>query len=520
MRRLTLHQPEPLFDVHATRQLEQAALITSPGQPLMARAGLAVAQLARAIAPHARCIWVACGPGNNGGDGLIAATHLHRQTSARSGAPRVVITHCGNPSQRPTAAAWALTQAREAGVLFSDTMPPECDLVIDALLGIGRLRPPQGKMAEMLQILQRTSTPVLCVDTPSGLDANTGCHLLGPRSEAFTGTRQTLSLLTLKPGLFTADGRDQAGTVWFDDLGVVQPAAAAPCATLHATTPPDRFTDRSHAHHKGAGGDVLIIGGQGIVRDGTGMTGAAILAARAALHAGAGRVYLSLLEEPATRSVTGWDPVSPELMFRSTAALRAGQWPPHAAVVCGCGGGHALAPLLPEALARAQQLVLDADALNLLAVDLVLEQVVRERSHAGRTTVLTPHPLEAARLLGCDTATVMNDRLQAARQLSERFGAICVLKGSGTVTCSASATPLINASGNALLATAGTGDVLAGMIGAALAAPGQGRSALLRVADAVWQHGWMADEWQRKKVLTGTTSTLTADGLARRLSPT
>lgn len=516
MQRIDLHSSQALFGVAATRAIEQAALRSTPAHSLMTRAGQAAARLAIALAPHARCIWVACGPGNNGGDGLVAATHLQQHARASGSSLQVIVTHCADLARLPPDAAWALAQARACGVGFADSPPDRFDLAIDALLGIGPLRPAQGALAEHLQRLQAAETPVLCVDLPSGLDADTGQHLSGPLIRPPRGQRHTLSLLTLKPGLFTADGRDQAGTVWLDDLGIETPGNAPVTAWLHAKGTATGL--RAHATHKGTGGDVLVIGGQGMASHGAGMAGAAILAARAALHAGAGRVYLGLLEGSIPAPLTGWDPISPEIMFRTPAVLMGSQWPEQATVVCGCGGGAAIEALLPEVLARAHQLVLDADGLNHLASSAALQTALRRRGSEGRSTVITPHPLEAARLLGIDTQEVMADRLRASQELANRFGATCVLKGSGTVTCSAGGTPFINASGNALLATAGTGDVLAGMIGAALAAPDHARPIALRTADAVWHHGWRADCWQAENLRTGEWRTLTADGLARGIT--
>ena len=239
---------------------------------------------------------------------------------------------------------------------------------------------------------------------------------------------------------------------------------------------------------------MVVLGGQGLSVQGMGMTGAAVLAARAALFGGAGRVYLTTLDAEDTRPALTWDPGCPELMLRSAAALMAsGVWR-SAAVVCGCGGGSAVASHLPALLREAQTLVLDADALNAIAADSALQALLTARGHLpARTTVLTPHPLEAARLLQTDTATVMRDRLAATQALCDRFAAICVLKGSGSVIGQPGAAPWINHSGNAALATAGTGDVLAGLIGCALAASPATPSAFERVAQAVYTHGARAD---------------------------
>jgi hydroxyethylthiazole kinase-like uncharacterized protein yjeF len=183
-------------------------------------------------------------------------------------------------------------------------------------------------------------------------------------------------------------------------------------------------------------------------------------------------------------------------------------------VVCGCGGGDAVASVLPVVLASAWRLVLDADALNAIARDTRLQAQLRDREARGAPTVLTPHPLEAARLLDMTTADVMRDRLQAGRQLAERFGSVCVLKGSGSVITAPDTTPQINPSGNATLATAGTGDVLAGLVGAAIASLQDSSTATLldRVAAAVFQHGQLADGWAATE-----QTTLSASRLASRL---
>ena len=224
MRIISTDRLEPLFDTAATRTIEQAAQATLPDHALMARAGLSVARLARALAPHARCIWVACGPGNNGGDGLVAATHLHGWARQSGSGLRVVVTHTANDDESiarlPPDAHQALAAAQAAGVTFQTTPPGEADFAIDALLGIGALRPPTGVLATWLACLRTTAAPVLCVDLPSGLHADTGM-LASVAIESHDraagtqpGPRHTLSLLTLKPGLFTGHGRDSAGQVW------------------------------------------------------------------------------------------------------------------------------------------------------------------------------------------------------------------------------------------------------------------------------------------------------------------
>ncbi len=484
--RVDLARPQPLFGTAATRRIEQANQAALAAHTLMQRAGLATAQLALALAPHARTVWIACGPGNNGGDGLEAALHLHRWGK------HVVVGWLGDAARCPADARESLARAHAAGVPFDDAAPSALgadDLVIDALLGIGTARPPEDRMREWLRVLHHTAATSLAIDLPSGLSADTGVwsdHFAPAGDDAASqparhGPRHTLSLLTLKPGLFTAHGRDAAGTIWFDDLGC-KPDAEPPTASLNGAP---AQADRLHSSHKGTFGDVAVIGGA------QGMAGALVLAGTAALHHGAGRVYLV----PLDRAMTALDTAQPELMFRAPKALDFGS----GAIVCGCGGGHAVQTVLPDVLRHAARVVLDADALNAIAGDTALQEALAQRAARGQPTVLTPHPLEAARLLGTDVKSVQQDRLAAAQRLAEQFEATVVLKGSGSLIAELGRPPAINPTGNARLATAGTGDVLAGMIGARLAAR---QSAWESACAAVYRHGQMADEWPADQPLT------------------
>lgn len=501
MQRVTTTTPQPLLGVAATRTLERQAAQALPPRTLMARAGDAVARWARALQPHTRNLWIACGPGNNGGDGLVAAAQLHPWAQACGIALNV--SWCGDDSHLPADAAWALTQARAAGVTFTDGPPEGTDCAIDALLGLGA-RPVAtddgSRLGQWQRWLHHTAAPVLCVDLPSGLDADTGAWN-GPLPP---GPRHTLSLLTLKPGLFTARGRDACGDLWWDDLGVAL-QDQAPDAWLNGWPAPPAAPG-AHASHKGSRGDVVVIGGQSIQAGGAGMTGAALLAGQAALHGGAGRVFVALLG-PGAEAVH-WDPATPELMLRTTERLWQDNTPAHASVVCGCGGGDAVLDLLPRVLEQAARLVLDADALNHVARDAALQMALRARETRGQPSVLTPHPLEAARLLGTSSANVQAHRLHASRELAERFRCVVVLKGSGSVIAVPGQAPAVNPTGNARLATAGTGDVLAGLIGARLAGGLPGFEA---AACAVHAHGLAADQWPEGR-------TLTAAALARRLA--
>ena len=438
----------PLFGSAATRVVEKRCASGLPEHALMRRAGEAVARLALALAPHARCIWVAAGPGNNGGDGLEAAVQLALRGK------QVRVTLAAGRARLPADARDALARAQAAGITIESSGPPELgaqDLAIDALLGIGASRAPDAPIAALIDRLNTLPCTVLAVDVPSGLNIDTG----QPLGEACVVAQHTLSLLALKPGLFTAAGRDHGGTVWLDSLGAAV-EADTPDAWLAGHDDVARARpERRHAQHKGSFGDVAVVGGA------PGMTGAALLAARAAHAAGAGRVFVNLL---AGESMAH-DVLRPELMFRPDWLAGSPTALAHSTVVCGCGGGEKVRDALPLLLSRVARLVLDADALNAVAADGMLQTLLVARRDAGRATVLTPHPLEAARLLNQATAKVQSDRLAAAAALAQRFGCVVLLKGSGTVVAAPDHAPSINSTGNAALASAGTGDVLAGWLG-------------------------------------------------------
>ena len=428
-----------------------------------------------AIAPHARVVWVPCGPGNNGGDGYEAAAYL----TAWGKTP--VITCLPSPHNAPVDARVARQKAINAGVEFAGEAPQIYELCIDAMFGIGPVRPWDHLCAQWIQRMNAGPAPVLAVDLPSGLNADTGvAHALHVKAN------YTLSLLTLKPGLFTADGRAACGEIWFDDLGIGEPDHA--CARLSSRPSP---LVRAHNTHKGSFGDVCVVGGA------KGMTGAALLAARAALRGGAGRVFVNMLDAGIMRL----DFHQPELMFRDISELDLVSM----TVVAGCGGGHDIHVALSQLLERSARLVLDADALNAIARDTALQTALKARR--ARTTVLTPHPLEAARLMNTTSAKVQSDRLGIAQAMAQQFGCVVVLKGSGTVIAAPEVLPYINPTGNARLATAGTGDVLAGLIGARIAS---GDDTFLSACISVFRHGEISDRWS-------STATMTAEDLSKAL---
>ncbi|WP_418320526.1 NAD(P)H-hydrate dehydratase [Piscinibacter sakaiensis] len=480
----------PLHQAAVSRQIEAdaAAAAARAGEPrLMVRAGIAVARLASALAPFASRIWIVAGPGNNGGDGIEAALHLHRQGR------QVTLNLLGDAGKLPRDAAVSLQAATEAGVIAKPlASPPRLDandLVIDALLGLGSSRAPEGPIAAAIDRINAQRCAILAVDLPTGLDGDRGA-LLG---DCAVRASATLALLTLKPGLFTGAGREFAGSIWFDALGA-QPATHQPDAWLSGPNRPHGGARmRRHDQHKGSFGDLAVVAGA------PGMSGAALLCARAAHAAGAGRVWIVPLDDAAPLL----DPARPELMWVRDLDVFDPDRLGRMTIAAGCGGGEAIAQQLPRLLRHAARLVIDADGLNAIAGDPALAKALRERSDRGQPSILTPHPLEAARLLGTSSREVQHDRLQAAQRLADRFGAVAVLKGSGSVIAAPAMTPQLNSSGGPALATPGSGDVLAGWLAgiwsaaaASTAAKGStsaAETAFLAASDAVWWHGTAAD---------------------------
>jgi hydroxyethylthiazole kinase-like uncharacterized protein yjeF len=461
----------PLHDIQSTRVLEGYEDASLENDTLMQRAGKATASLALAVCPFAKVFWVACGPGNNGGDGYEAAVWLKHWGKA------VEITDCSDAHSRSGEAIKAVNAASYLGIPVSPIAPEKFDVCIDAIFGIGKVRAFNSTHAEWIQRINASGKPVISVDVPTGLNADTG-----DANPLHIRANHTLSLLTLKPGLFTGNGRDACGEIWFNDLGI--DSDVGPCARLSGAP---KLTQRNHASHKGSYGDVCIVGGA------NGMRGAAYLAGTAALSGGAGRTYLSLLSQ-ASEDGSAY----PELMRKNYASLDLTR----TTVVAGCGGGTSIAEALPGLIEGSANLVLDADALNQIARTPELRKLMKRRD-PGRT-VLTPHPLEAARLIGSEVSEVQSNRLITAQKIAHELQCAVVLKGSGTVIASPTEIPAINPTGNACLATAGTGDVLAGLVGAKMAA---GTSAFEAARTAAYQHGMTADRWHG--------STLTARALAQ-----
>ncbi|MEW5889650.1 MAG: NAD(P)H-hydrate dehydratase [Pseudomonadota bacterium] len=463
---MTSPPAQPVYRVAEIRAIEDAYRQL----PLMERAGAAAAREALALMGASPLPpLVVCGPGNNGGDGLVVARLLKEQGRAP------VVVFAGDAAKLPADARQALTAWRAAGGRLEPDIPPGAySLAVDALFGIGLKRPPQGPYAALIEQLNGLACPVLALDVPSGLDADTG--------RAFTPcvrADRTATFIALKPGLLTRDGPDHSGEVSVHPLELeaeqALPASGRVAApALFATF----LRPRPRNSHKGMMGGAAIIGGA------AGMVGAALLAGRAALKLGAGRVYLGL-PDPAAPAV---DLLQPELMLRAPGELLQAGLATALAAGPGLGAGDAALELLRQCLAADLPLVLDADALNLIARHPVLAGHVARRA---APTLLTPHPAEAARLMGSTTEAVQADRLAAALALAGRFNAQVVLKGNGSVLAYPDGKWLINTTGNPGMASAGMGDVLTGIAVALLA---QGWSAQAALAAAVHLHGAAADE--------------------------
>lgn len=442
-----MEPPNIILRSAALRLIEARQQDAKP--PLMARAGAAAAALARAlIAGSALPPLIVAGPGNNGGDALVVARLLRQE-----GLGPVVVA-AFEAAKLPADARAALDAYLAVGGALHDDIPEAgFSLAVDGLLGIGATgkRPLSGRLARLVIRINELDCPVLALDLPSGVDADTG-QVLGVAVRA----SHTLSFIALKPGLLTLDGPDHCGKITVDDLDLSIDQASDQANDTGRTIAPALFSEqlkpRNQNSHKGSYGSVGIIGGA------PGMVGAALLAGRAALHLGAGRVYLGMLEQMAI------DVMQPELMLRNPGQVF--ELASCLAVGPGLGQSAAAMELLRQALATPLPLLLDADALNLLAAHPALARSLAKRA---APSLLTPHPAEAARLQGCPVDEVQGDRIGSALALARRMNAGVVLKGCGSVVAFPDGRWFINTSGNPGLAAAGTGDVLSGMTAALLA---------------------------------------------------
>jgi hydroxyethylthiazole kinase-like uncharacterized protein yjeF len=485
----------PIYFSHEIRQLEQIAL-NSGVTGLMERAGLAAAKLARDMMPGKTSVLVLAGPGNNGGDALVAARHL------KSWWFKVSVVFTGDAAKLQPDAAQALQAWREAGGELLDAVPLDgkWDLVIDGLFGIGLARNLEGQHLDLVRKINSLNLAVLALDIPSGLDADAGQTF-----RAALRASHTLTFIALKPGLLTAYGPDYCGQIHVDTLGLDAPALLKPTGwLLEKTEVAAALKPRPRNSHKGLLGSVGILGGA------PSMCGAALLAGRAALKLGAGRVYAALLDDDAATV----DMDQPELMLCRTERLFEPELLSCMVVGPGLGQADEALWLLERALATDLPLVLDADALNLIGSHAALQTCLQARKSA---TILTPHPAEAARLMSSTTHDIQQERVTSAIMLAKRFNSLVVLKGAGSICSLPNGEWFINPTGNPGLSSAGMGDVLAGMIAALIAQRLTPQSALLL---AVYLHGAAADDLVAKGIgpigLTATEVTNRARILINR----
>jgi len=440
----------PLYTAAQVRELDRLAIDEAgiPGYTLMTRAGEACWRVLRDNWPGARRVSVVCGTGNNGGDGYVVAR------LALAAGLQVQLLQLGDAAHIRGDAERARQDFLVAGgreTAFGQAALDAPDVIVDAMLGTGLERPLAGSWLEAALAINAGGSPVLAVDVPTGLLADSG-HVPGEAVRA----NVTVTFIGRKRGLFTGLGPDYAGEVCFDDLEVpADVCARVPVgAILHAgPSLAGLGGPRQRAAHKGDFGHVLVIGG------GPGMAGAVRLAGEAALRTGAGLVSLATHTAHAAVVAAACPelishPVADARQLRSLLA-RAG------VVVIGPGLGKSdwAKILLACVLEAPQPLVVDADALNLLAAD----------ASRRDNWVLTPHPGEAGRLLQQTTAAVQVDRFAAAHAIRQRYAGCVVLKGAGSIIGSDAGPMAVCAAGNPGMATAGMGDVLSGVIGGLLA---------------------------------------------------
>ncbi|MCF7752346.1 NAD(P)H-hydrate dehydratase [Bacillus subtilis subsp. subtilis] len=440
-----------LFDVSAARRIDAQASATlgDGGSALMAQAGHAAWQCLLEQWPQAQRICVVVGAGNNGGDGYVLAR------LARLAGREVQVLRLGTDMTSPPLARAAQQAWRDAGgqvAVFAGALPL-ADVIVDALYGLGLNRAPADPAVALIESINAAGVPVLALDVPSGVDANTG-NVAGSAVRASV----TLQFIVCHQGLYTGAALEHVGARRLAplhlpdgaDAGVRPSAVPWQKARLAAQLPARRANT-----HKGESGHVLCVGGN------HGSGGAVMLASEAALRTGAGLV--SVATQPA--HVTPLLARLPEAMVHAVADAQDLQALVSRARVIAIGPGLGqddwAHELWRQVLASGRPLVIDADALNLLA----------QAPVALDDAILTPHPGEAARLLGLSTAQIQSDRYAAAQTLAERFQAVVVLKGAGTVVAAPDQLPRVIVAGNPGMAVGGMGDLLTGII-AALRAQG------------------------------------------------
>lgn len=464
--------PTQLYSAQQARDIDRMAqaVPSITGFQLMTKAAEAGFKAIQDYYPQAQKISVVCGAGNNAGDGYLIAT-----IALRAEYHVQLISLVAEDKLQGDAARAKDAYIAAGGIITIDVklLDKSTDLVVDALLGTGLDRVVSGKFADTIGYINALDIPVLAVDIPSGLNADTG-NIMG----CVIIANFTISFIVLKKGLFTGLAADYCGTVIFADLEV--PDAIVQAQAVHEyLIQPAKLAWRKASAHKGDFGHVLVVGSD------YGYAGAIHLAARAALNSGAGLVSVATRKAHALQTHL----FCPELMGHALEQIADidSLCAKATVLVLGPGLGQRdwAQSIWPTLIALDVPRVIDADALNLLA----------ESPAYADNWILTPHPGEAARLLQCTNADILQDRYAAVRAIQHQYGGICVLKGAGTLVC-AGADVYVNTTGNPGMASGGMGDVLSGLIGSFLV---QKYSLLEAAQQGVYLHGLAADIAVEKK---------------------
>lgn len=459
---------QQILNLDELASLEHRYQSQLPPVELMRRAGLAITDRIGASLEPGRHVVFICGPGNNGGDGFAAA----RLLLDRGYRVTVALIGCDKPRTEDALAMYEAYTAAGGKVIADPYNADKAEVVVDALFGTGLKKPLQGDYQDAAMWFNERQALHISVDIPSGLDPMTGRWVGGVKG---CMADVTLAMLAPKAGCYMCEGADAAGVVELNELGV-----SVPLSTIGLIEPDDfrhLLEERSRNSHKGTYGHVAVVGGE------TGTIGAAVLAARAAIVSGAGCVTVEFMSDKAP----AFDTIYPELMV-SAGEIDLTQTDCNV-VGCGMGFSAKARKRLEDAIASPVPLIVDADALRMIADDVTLQdKLLARKAH----TVITPHPGEAAAIIHSTVEKVQADRIGAARELAVQTGAISILKGAGSVVTLRSSRTWINPMGNAMLATAGSGDVLSGMLGAFFA---QGLDLVTSTLAAVWLHGKAVEEY-------------------------
>lgn len=458
--------PEKLYSAEQVRELDRLAIeeYDIPGFELMKRAALVSFKNIRMNWREIESVAVFCGSGNNAGDGYVLARIIMEARQA------VVVYAVTPPEKLKGDAVTAYQEYKKIGgkvVEYHPDIEFIATIFVDALLGTGINREVTGRYAEAIESINKAKQPVIALDVPSGLNADTGVKM-----GHVVCADATISFIGLKQGLFTGDAAAYCGKIYFTDLDVPYSVYQQVPTTVELVQPPD-ICQRERCAHKGKYGHVLIIGGE------KGYSGAARLAAEASIRLGAGLVsvathidhaaYMDLiLPEIMCHGVENQQQLQPLLDKASTIAIGVG-----------LGQSERAQELLQAAIATDKPLLVDADGLNLLA----------KNPQQKNNWVLTPHPGEAARLLDCTTADIHQDRFAAVLAIQKKYGGQCVLKGAGTLISNGPSIG-VSTTGNPGMASGGMGDVLTGVIAGLIA---QGMDSNRAASTGVYIHGKAAD---------------------------